>query len=177
MEVHFISLSTSYEILVEHFWPNCLASMRGVHYKQFFLKKFVSTVHIDEHFCLQTSVADSARRTFHGVQDGINLLDDPWYRSLRRSTILSTLISAEHVNAIAHHLLHADHDLPLYTWWWRPYTAIPVTASYSTPRLALLVAYKSLTAWFLFQGRMLIRGTGVGERYRMPSFTPPLPVN
>jgi hypothetical protein len=119
----------------------------------------------------------TARRTLHGVQDGINLLDDPWHRSLRRSVVLGTLISAEYVNVIVHHSLHADNDLVLYTWLWRPYTAIPVTACHTTPHLALLVAYKWLTTWSLFQWRMLIWGSGVRERYNMPSFTPPLPIN
>jgi hypothetical protein len=50
---------------------------------QFFLNRFINTVHIEDYFCLQTSVADCARSTFHGVQDDFNLLDDPWYQLLR----------------------------------------------------------------------------------------------
>lgn len=143
-----------------------------------FLNRFISTIQIRDYFCLQPSVADCARNTFHGVQDGTNLLDNPWSRSLKRSIILSTMIRAEHVSSTAHHLLHSNHDLVLYTWWWRPYTAIPVITCHSTPDLALLVAYKkSPTTWSLFQWRMLIRRSGVGERYRRPSFTPPLPIN
>jgi len=49
----------------------------------FFKNRFINAVHIEDYFCLQTSVADCARSTFHGVQDGFNLLDDPWYRLLR----------------------------------------------------------------------------------------------
>jgi len=106
------------------------------------LNRFISTVHNEDYFLFK-DFCRCARRTFHGVRNGINLLDTPWYRLLRRSVILSTLISAGHVNAIALHSLHADHDFVLYTWWWRPYSAIPVTACHSTPHLALLVAHKS----------------------------------
>lgn len=72
--------------------------MRGVH-NRIFLNRFINTVHIEDYFCLQTSVADCARSTFHGVQDGFNLLDDPWYRLLGpRWSVIETIRNIEHIN-------------------------------------------------------------------------------